>query len=283
MNSIIIQGGLGNQLFQIFMLISYSIKHNKQFVIPKNLQSWDKRITYWDTIFLNLMPFLVSNDDIEKYIEIKEPSFKYTEFSNITENVVLNGYFQSYKYFKNNYTEVCDKLGLYQIRNIIKQKYFTQINNTYENNKICNTISLHFRMGDYKNMPNHHPLISDNYYINSLFHIISVTKQQKWNVIYTCEEIDDEIVLSRIQNIKNVFKELNFLKIDNTLKDYEQMLLMSVCDHNIIANSSFSWWSAYINDNPQKVVCYPSMWFGIAYSNFDTIDLYPDSWNKINV
>jgi hypothetical protein len=283
MNSIIIQGGLGNQLFQIFMLISYSIKHNKQFVIPKNLQSWDKRITYWDTIFLNLMPFLVSNDDIEKYIEIKEPSFKYTEFSNITENVVLNGYFQSYKYFKTNYTEVCDKLGLYQIRNIIKQKYFTQINNTYENNKICNTISLHFRMGDYKNMPNHHPLISDNYYINSLFHIISVTKQKKWNVIYTCEEIDDEIVLSRIQNIKNVFKELNFLKIDNSLKDYEQMLLMSVCDHNIIANSSFSWWSAYINDNPQKVVCYPSMWFGIAYSNFDTIDLYPDSWNKINV
>ena len=283
MNSIIIQGGLGNQLFQIFMLISYSIKHNKQFVIPKNLQSWDKRITYWDTIFLNLMPFLVSNDDIEKYIEIKEPSFKYTELSSITENVVLNGYFQSYKYFKNNYTEVCDKLGLYQIRNIIKQKYFTQINNTYENNKICNTISLHFRMGDYKNMPNHHPLISDNYYINSLFHIISVTKQKKWNVIYTCEEIDDEIVLSRIQNIKNVFKELNFLKIDNSLKDYEQMLLMSVCDHNIIANSSFSWWSAYINDNPQKVVCYPSMWFGIAYSNFDTIDLYPDSWNKINV
>jgi hypothetical protein len=283
MNSIIIQGGLGNQLFQIFMLISYSIKHNKQFVIPKNLQSWDKRITYWDTIFLNLMPFLVSNNDIEKYIEIKEPSFKYTELSSITENVVLNGYFQSYKYFENNYTEVCDKLGLYQIRNIIKQKYFTQTNNINENNKICNTISLHFRMGDYKNMPNHHPLISDNYYINSLFHIISVTKQKKWNVIYTCEEIDDEIVLSRIKHIKNVFKELNFLKIDNSLKDYEQMLLMSVCDHNIIANSSFSWWSAYINDNPQKVVCYPSIWFGIAYSNFDTIDLYPDSWNKINV
>jgi hypothetical protein len=229
------------------------------------------------------MPFLVSNNDIEKYIEIKEPSFKYTELSSITENVVLNGYFQSYKYFENNYTEVCDKLGLYQIRNIIKQKYFTQTNNINENNKICNTISLHFRMGDYKNMPNHHPLISDNYYINSLFHIISVTKQKKWNVIYTCEEIDDEIVLSRIKHIKNVFKELNFLKIDNSLKDYEQMLLMSVCDHNIIANSSFSWWSAYINDNPQKVVCYPSIWFGIAYSNFDTIDLYPDSWNKINV
>jgi len=59
MNSIIIQGGLGNQLFQIFMLMSYSIKHNKPFVIPKNMQSWDKRNSYWDSIFCNLTPFLV--------------------------------------------------------------------------------------------------------------------------------------------------------------------------------------------------------------------------------
>ena len=268
MNSIIIQGGLGNQLFQIFMLMSYSIKHKKQFVIPENMQPWDKRISYWDSFFCNLKPFLVPNANIESFIELKEPTFHYTELPNINENILLNGYFQSHKYFENNYKEICDKLGLYELRNTIH---------------INNTISLHFRMGDYKNMPNHHPLISDNYYINSLRHIVDVTKQKKWTVLYTCEETDDEIVLFRIHTIKNMFKELNFIKIDNKLKDYEQMLLMSACNHNIIANSSFSWWSAYINDNPDKIVCYPSVWFGIAYSSFNTMDLHPTSWNKISI
>lgn len=272
MNSIIIQGGLGNQLFQIFMLLSYSMKHNKQFVIPKNMQSWDKRNSYWDSIFCNLTQFLVPNADVEKFIEVKEPSFYYTELPRTNQNTVFNGYFQSYKYFENSYTEICNQLGLYEMRNRIKEKFIMQ----------DGTISLHFRMGDYKNMPNHHPLISNNYYIHSLQHIIHKTKQEKWTVLYSCEETDDQIVLLRIRTIKDIFKELNFVKIDNNLKDYEQMMLMSVCDHNIIANSSFSWWSAYMNDNANKIVCYPSVWFGIAYRNFNTMDLHPSSWNKIN-
>jgi hypothetical protein len=277
MNSIIIQGGLGNQMFQIFMLLSYSMKHKKQFVIPKNMQSWDKRNSYWDSIFYKLTPFLVPNSTIEQYLELKEPAFHYTELPNVSDNICLNGYFQSCKYFENSYYEICDKLGLYQLRNSIKDKY----NNVTD---WTDTVSLHFRMGDYKNMPNHHPLISDNYYINSLRHIMSVTKKCKLTILYSCEESDYETVLLRIGSIKNKFKDdLHFIKIDANLNDYEQMFLMSCCSHNIIANSSFSWWSAYINDNLHKVVCYPSVWFGIAYQNFNTIDLHPSSWNKITV
>ena len=57
---------------------------------------------------------------------------------------------------------------------------------------------------------------------------------------------------------------------------------MSCCNHNIIANSSFSWWGAYLNDNKKKIVCYPSIWFG-ELINHDTRDLFPENWNKINL
>jgi hypothetical protein len=59
------------------------------------------------------------------------------------------------------------------------------------------------------------------------------------------------------------------------------MLLMSVCDHNIIANSTFSWWGAYLNQNPSKIVCYPGTWFGPALKH-DTRDLFPTDWVKMN-
>jgi FkbM family methyltransferase len=65
------------------------------------------------------------------------------------------------------------------------------------------------------------------------------------------------------------------------LADWEEMLLMSCCDHHIIANSTFSWWGAYLNDSAVKIVCYPSVWFGPALP-LDVRDCAPDSWTKIN-
>jgi hypothetical protein len=69
---------------------------------------------------------------------------------------------------------------------------------------------------------------------------------------------------------------------DNTLADWEQLLLMSCCHHNIIANSTFSWWAAYFNSWKDKIVCYPSVWFG-NIANHDTKDLCPEEWIKIQV
>ena len=272
MFSIFIQGGLGNQMFQIFAALSYSINYCKKLVLPAKLQNWDKRITYWNNIFDNLKPLLITNEDIG-FKEIKEPGFHFSEIPNINENFILNGYFQSYKYFEKNYKEICNTMSLYEKRNIIKDKFYN-----YEN-----TISLHFRMGDYKQCTTHHPITPDIFYIKSLQYIIDNTKQKKWTILYTCEKEDDIFALVRIANIKNNFKYLNFIKVDNKLEDWEQMMLMSLCNHNIISNSTFSWWSAYINDFENKIVCYPSIWFGVALSNTNVKDLHPKSWIKIDI
>ncbi len=68
--------------------------------------------------------------------------------------------------------------------------------------------------------------------------------------------------------------------VNNPIRDWEQMILMSLYSDNIIANSTFSWWSAYFNANPTKTVCYPSTWFG-PNADHDTCDLFPDDWTRI--
>jgi hypothetical protein len=77
------------------------------------------------------------------------------------------------------------------------------------------------------------------------------------------------------------FSLFKFERGNKELSDWEQMLLMSCCHHNIIANSSFSWWSAYFNFWEDKIVCYPSVWFG-QLANNDTRDLCPSTFVKID-
>jgi hypothetical protein len=67
------------------------------------------------------------------------------------------------------------------------------------------------------------------------------------------------------------------------MDDYEQMLLMSSCRHNVIANSTFSWWGSYLGNTTKKIVCYPSLWFGVKLKQKDTKDLFPPEWTKITV
>jgi hypothetical protein len=89
------------------------------------------------------------------------------------------------------------------------------------------------------------------------------------------------VVLEKIENLQKRFPDYTFLRASPVLEDWEQLLLMSLCKYNIIANSSFSWWGAYLNRDESKIVCYPDLWFGPA-SNNNTRDLFPDNWIEIN-
>ena len=69
----------------------------------------------------------------------------------------------------------------------------------------------------------------------------------------------------------------------NSGKDWHDLYVMSMCKHNIICNSSFSWWAAYLNNNKNKVIFAPKKWFGLAYSNMNTSDLIPSAWKIIDL
>ena len=149
----------------------------------------------------------------------------------------------------------------------------------YMNN---NSISMHFRLGDYKQKQEYHPILHHKYYHDSLSHIFHMGGQiNQKTVFYFCEKEDNDEVSVTIRELTNDFPYVLFVKVDDTIEDWKQMLIMSNCHHNIIANSSFSWWGAYFNSNPHKIVCYPSLWFGPAATNNNTSTMFPTEWKCI--
>ena len=278
-------GGLGNQIFQIFATISYAIKSRNRFqflnLTTLGSGSTTVRYTFWESFFSTMKPFLISELPQPIHI-IREKGFPYNELSvreMVNRNVMIYGYFQSYKYFHENYSII------YRLLNIDKMKtdLLNNINlRSPEYMDLENTVSMHFRIGDYKKIQEFHPLATYDFYERSLLYMQISKPNIKFTVLYFCEDCDIDDVLIIINKLKTNYPLYTFIRGTNTLEDWQQMLLMSCCHHNIIANSSFSWWSAYLNSNADKIVCYPSVWFGQAANN-DTRDLCPINWVKINV
>jgi len=268
-----LMGGLGNQLFQIFATIAYSFTNKIPFIFPRLKNSREaqyRQTVYWDNFLSNLSKFTYKG--IKPLQIYRERKFTYEELP--TKNIPqqgfkLFGYFQSEKYFKSQYENIIKFIGLR------KQQETTEVPE--------NCISLHFRIGDYvlPQFKNAHPLMPIEYYINALNKILLGKVSQKWNVLYFCEKKDNNTVEKKIIILKEKFPQLTFIKASDKKEDWEQMLMMSCCEHNIIANSSFSWWGAYFNGNKDKIVCYPCVWFGPKLADKDTGDLCPNSWEKI--
>jgi hypothetical protein len=276
-----LMGGLGNQIFQIFATISYAIKSKNEFkfinVSTLGGGSTTIRNTFWNSFFNTLQPFLIDNISHPIHI-IREKAYTFNELSvneMIGRDCIIYGYFQSYKYFHENYQMICHIIGIAKMKEDIIQKL--NLNNEYL--KSC--VSMHFRLGDYKKLQDYHPLATYDYYKNSL-NFIKNKSIEPYDILYFCEDNDIDDVMLKINSLEKEFPEYKFIRGDNTLEDWEQMLFMSCCHHNIIANSSFSWWGAYFNTWNDKIVCYPSVWFGYMSKN-NTKDLCPPEWNKINV
>jgi len=267
-----LMGGLGNQLFQIFMTISYAIKHRQPFKFLYKDFLHD-RPTYWNTFLSSLKMF--TTNSVPKFHLIRENGFKFQEIPgpNNNENVSLFGYFQSHKYFEEHWNTIVRLIRLEQQKDAVKEQY----NHNYDN-----IVSMHFRLGDYKYKQDCHPLMKYEYYRNSIQHIIDRTENNKLKILYFCEKEDVELVQIIIDRLQNNFPDIRFVKIDNDIVDWVQMLMMSLCRHNIIANSTFSWWGAYFNSREDKIVCYPDVWFGPTLAKTYLRDLFPEMWTKIS-
>ena len=202
---------------------------------------------------------------IEKIIQ---DNFKYQDLSLILNknNIYLNGYWQSEKYFKNIESK---------IRELYKFPAINEENNLelLEEIKELETVSIHIRRGDYIGHPELDGLAPIKYYENSIKYIKSKVKNPVFlifsNDIEWCKEnlqLNDEQVYYVDWNIK-----------ENSFRD---MQLMSLCKHNIIPNSSFSWWGAWLNRNPRKIVIAPEKWF-TDESKLPYKDIVPEEWIKI--
>jgi hypothetical protein len=275
-----IMGGLGNQLFQIFCGIAYSLENNIVFKINASksdlvspLDNTSKRPTYW-TNFLSNLSNMTYQDQIQiQYSYFETAYFKFEKIPYIKQDFKLKGYYQSYKYFDGQFANICKMINLDNQKAEIIEKHNVLLSGAKK------PISLHFRIGDYvKNMAMH-PVLSTSYYIKCIKYLKSqiLDLEDKYYLLIFGELCDNEKISQAIESIKASY-DITIVVCDYTIPDYEQLLLMSLSSHNIIANSTFSWWGAYFNTNINKIVCYPSLWIG---SNYNVIDLFPHSWIKI--
>jgi len=274
---VILEAGLGNQLFMIFALISYCIDNLCNYTIYYRAD--EPRRTYWNTIlesFANNATMQAPNSNIMKY---QEPHFHHSKIPVFDCDVNFKGYFQSHKYFEHNLSNILKYMNFQKKLDAIKREY------THFLQKKC--IALHFRIGDYIGLQPYHPIQQPYYYLRALKYMIETLKKNgddisNYNILYFCQGSDNNIVEKYLQIFRENLGTLNFVKVPDNIDDWKQLLLMTCCEHFIIANSTFSWFPAYIAENTQKdkkiIICYPLHWFGELYANHNTDDLFPISW-----
>jgi hypothetical protein len=256
-------GGLGNQLFQ--------------YAYGRKLEIVDKKLIIFNTSFFTNQranqtstkdtprPFLLDRFNIN-------PSAK---FSPNPENRIT-------KIFKKILYKITGNYPLYQsekyfasIKNIILQEFTlkdplsTQAQNITNNIRLqTSPVSIHVRRGDYVNNTNH-PICNSEYYYKAMHHIKSKVDNPFFFVFS-----DD------IQWVKDNLEIHNAVFVSNgQIQETQELILMSQCSHNIIANSTFSWWGAYLNQNSDKIVVAPVQWTTKKTST--ELDILPENWIRI--
>jgi hypothetical protein len=261
-----LRGGMGNQFFQIYATMA----HAKRMNVPcffLDVPKLGERSTYWGTLFRRLQPRLVKELPAPTFIYV-EPFFAYRALPAIP-GMRIDGYWQSPKYFEQEYAAITAELGLEEMRQTVAAAVGLEWGRS---------VSLHFRLGDYKTAQATHPLAPPSYYERALAHVVASDAGVD-QVLYFCEEEDLDEVTATVRRLAEGQPQLRFCRLGQG-EDWEQLLCMSLCRHHIIANSTFSWWGAYLNPSPTKVVCYPSVWFG-AVTGHDTRDLCPPEWRAL--
>ena len=243
--------GLGNQLFLIASTIGIAMDHNLRY----GFSNWKN-----NTYFANKLPGLAPGPSVI----VKEKSFDYNPVElPVNTFVYLDGYFQSDKYFN----KVEDK-----IRDVFQFNFtlVDEVKNVLNQIDLSTTCSIHVRRGDYLNYPNIHPQQPQDYWFSAQKEIEEHAEVKTYIVF------SDDIPWCK-QN-KDLFnrtgKKVLFLQGRTQIDDF---IGISLCKNNIITNSTFSWWAAWLNNNSDKVIVMPKLWFG-SKGPSDGKDLVVEGW-----
>ncbi len=275
----VLSGGLGNQMFQFSIGYRLALKQNSTLILDLSELERDNKRTYSLSNFpvnvrlvkKNILEtgwfFKLLNGIPKNWIEIeekKEFNFDATVL-NLKDNVRLKGYWQNPEYFDSI------KEDLFKI---FKPINTSSIDSTLlEEIQKNSSISIHIRRGDYANdyITNQvHGLLPMSYYQSAIELIESRTGLDNLEIFVFSDDINW---------CKENFKlRSNIRFIENLDADIE-LHLMSLCHFNVIANSSFSWWGAYLNQNTDKLVVAPKQWFNKEIH--DTSNLTPKDWIRI--
>lgn len=270
-------GGLGNQLFQIATTLAVALEHEDEAVFDLNghrqlsllgggpAQQGSRAIDYKTTIYRNLIDRQIPPC---KYI-FKEQEFSYRPIA-YQSGMMLVGFFQSEKYFikyRQNLLDIFtpDRQVIEELRS--KYGFILERPN-------C---AIHVRRGDYVNRTQYNPVCSLDYYKAAIELFAADTT-------FLVFSDDIEWCKQRFDSPRFTFSEQK-APSDSVLRGFLQeeidLYLMSMCKHQIIANSTFSWWGSWLNQNPHKRIVAPKNWFGSALQHLKTDDIYTESMLKI--
>ncbi|MFN5458281.1 MAG: alpha-1,2-fucosyltransferase [Bacteroidota bacterium] len=284
-------GGLGNQMFQYAAGKQLSALHNTELKIDPSfyLNKFPSGVTprEIELDLLNTKLNFATQEEIDYFSKSKNNRYQRwlhrkvpvlfnniylsesgSDFSSLffrsPKNTYLDGYWQTEKYFS-------------KIRSVLVQEFqpkneFSSDNLNYLSKiKSENSVSVHFRRGDYVSNPNaasYHGVLPLSYYDNAVNLLSTRLKNPEFFVF------SDDIPWV-IENFKIPFP-VHFVQGNQGKSAVFDLALMYSCKHNIIANSSFSWWGGWLNTNPEKIVVAPKNWFSGSYDIPN--DLIPAKW-----
>lgn len=261
MVTVLLKGRLGNNLFQIAAGASLAKANGDNFcaIVPDvhlhlGVSTSESEIEeLQNSIFRNVNIMTEMSHQLSIF---EEKQFAYHPIP-YSSNLALSGYFQSERYFNEPLVR-----ELFSIDNSTK----SYIDKKYGSLLSKGITSVHIRRGDYIKNLDFHPICSLSYFRKAMDFIGS--------------DRSFLIVTNDLDWCKRKFKGENvfFTERESAVVD---LYLQSMCQNNIISNSSFSWWGAWLNSNPDKIVITPSPWFGISAKHMDTSDLIPTRWVKL--
>lgn len=254
--------GFGNQMFQVAAVYGIARSNNANPVFFR----------YWNNMRHFSGNFPLMTPPLEPAFSIKEKSFDYNNIVLPTNKTFIDieGYFQSHKYFESAEDEVRE---LFEF----KKEIYQDVLNVYKAADLGTTCSISVRRGDYVRLQHIHPLQPDDYWERAQKTV------EQLDTIHTYIVFSDDIEWCRrnVHLFNKTGKRVLFMQGRTQIDDF---IFITLCDHNIITNSTFSWWGAYLNKNPDKIVVMPKLWFGptgpwSGPSNGD--DLHYPSWYRI--